>query len=216
MKTYFISGIAADRRLFRRIQLPLGFEPFYVDWIKPLPNETLPDYAGRLAESINVKEPFILIGTSLGGIMATEIAKSYQPKATIIISSIPINSQLPRYFRIAGKLKIQKLIPASLYKLSGILKHHFAKENAEDKKIIIQMIRQTDDGFIRWGIDAVLKWKNKIVPKSLYQIHGTKDELFPYSLTSPAYTIPNGDHSIVLNRADEVNKIIAEILKDAR
>jgi pimeloyl-ACP methyl ester carboxylesterase len=216
MKAYLISGIAADRRLFRRIQLPAGIEPVYIDWINPVRQETLSNYAHRLAENINAGEPFILIGTSLGGIMATEIAMQLRPAITIIIGSIPVNSQLPDYFRIAGILKIHKLIPGSLYKVSAILKHYFSRGNAEDRKIIIQMISETDGRFIRWGIDAVLNWKNSRLPESLFHIHGTRDEMFPYSLTSPTHTILKGDHVIVINRADEVNEMIREILTTNR
>ena len=211
MKTYFISGIAADGRLFRRIRLPVGFEPVYLNWIKPLHDESLEHYALRLAEKINKDEPFILIGTSLGGIVATEIALKYKPVAVIIIGSVPVVSQLPGYFRIAEKLKLYKMIPGSLYNISAKIKHYFTREDAEDKKIIIQMITETDPAFIIWGIRAVLKWRNEQIPASLYHLHGTRDEMFPYAYTSPTHTIQKGDHVIVITRHEEVNNILAEI-----
>jgi pimeloyl-ACP methyl ester carboxylesterase len=213
MKVYFISGIAADRRLFRHTHLPQGFEPIYLDWIKPFQNETLQSYAYRLSENINVHEPFVIIGISLGGIVATEIALKYKPVVIIIIGSVPLASQLPWYFRMAGRLKIHKLVPGIFYKLPAIARHSLLKVDAEDKKIIIQMINETDARFIRWGINAVLTWNNSQVPKSLYHIHGTRDEMFPYSLTSPTHTISKGDHMIVIYRPDEVNSIIREILE---
>jgi hypothetical protein len=85
------------------------------------------------------------------------------------------------------------------------------KENADDKKIIIDMISETDPAFITWGIRAVLKWRNKQIPKSLYHIHGTRDEVFPYKFTSPTHIISKGDHVIVISRHEEVNNILAEI-----
>src|ERR1700709_273529 len=115
MKAYFMSGIAADGRLFRRIRLPAGFEAVYLNWIKPLHDESLKNYSVRLAEKINVDEPFVLVGTSLGGIIATEIALKYKPLAVIIIGSVPVASQLPGYYRMAEKLKLYKIIPGSLY-----------------------------------------------------------------------------------------------------
>ncbi|RYD69520.1 MAG: hypothetical protein EOP53_27030, partial [Sphingobacteriales bacterium] len=65
MKVYFISGLAADCRVFKRIQLPAGFESVYLDWIPPLPNESLQSYAMRMAESIDTNEPFALVGLSM-------------------------------------------------------------------------------------------------------------------------------------------------------
>src|SRR5258705_10957774 len=108
----------------------------------------------RLAKKINTDESFILLGTSLGGIVATEIALKYNPVAVIIIGSVPVVSQLPGYFRIIEKLKLYKIIPCSLYNFSARIKHHFTRENPEDKKIILRMIAETDPAFIKWGIQA--------------------------------------------------------------
>jgi pimeloyl-ACP methyl ester carboxylesterase len=212
MNVYFISGIAADGRLFRRIHLPEGFEAVYLNWIKPHQNESLKSYALRLAEKIEPGKPFVLIGTSLGGIVATEIALRLHPLALIIIGSVPVDTQLPGYYRLIEKLKLHRLFPGSLYNFSAKVKHHFTREDAEDKKIIIQMISETDPSFVRWGINAVLQWKNREIPDGLYHIHGTRDEIFPYRYTAPTHTIPKGDHVIVITRAEEVNGLISEIL----
>jgi hypothetical protein len=75
MKAYFISGMAADARVFRHIRLPEGYEPVYLDWIDPVPHESLRSYALRLAERIDKNHPFILLGLSFGGMLGTEIAK---------------------------------------------------------------------------------------------------------------------------------------------
>jgi pimeloyl-ACP methyl ester carboxylesterase len=212
MKVYFISGIAADCRLFKNIFLPEGFERIFLEWIVPLRNETIAEYAYRLAEKINPNEPFLLIGTSLGGIIASEISLRYNPLATIIIASVPVISQLPGYYRLVNSMNMQKLVPGSLYKFSAVIKHYFSREKAEDKKIIIRMIKETDPDFIRWGINAILKWSNRQIPKNLYHIHGTRDEIFPYGFTSPTHTIPKGDHVIVITRSKEINSILAGIL----
>src|SRR5450755_4104659 len=85
MKTYFISGIAADGRLFRHIRLPAGFDAVYLKWNKPRPDESLENYADRLAEKINTDEPFVLIGTPLGGIITmntSNIRRLYCRKIT--------------------------------------------------------------------------------------------------------------------------------------
>lgn len=83
MKAYFISGMGADKRVFTHIQLPEGFEAVFLDWLAPNREETLPSYAMRLADHIDTTEPFVLIGLSFGGMLATEIAKQYPPAATV-------------------------------------------------------------------------------------------------------------------------------------
>src|SRR5664279_562260 len=120
MKVYCISGIAADSRAFKHIRLPEGFNIVFIHWIKPFRKESLHDYAMRLSECINTNEPFCVIGLSLGGIVASEIAVRYKPRATILIGSVPVFSQLPGYYRWVRFLKIHRLIPGTLYKYAAI------------------------------------------------------------------------------------------------
>ncbi|HCF62788.1 MAG TPA: hypothetical protein DEU93_00310, partial [Chitinophagaceae bacterium] len=72
MKAYCISGLGADERIFCNLHFPEALEPVYLKWIKPEPNETLEQYAMRLSEKIEGDEPFVLIGLSLGGMLALE------------------------------------------------------------------------------------------------------------------------------------------------
>jgi pimeloyl-ACP methyl ester carboxylesterase len=214
MKVYFFSGIAADRRAFKHIHMPAGFDAVYIDWISPLINESLSEYAMRLAEKINKEEPFCLVGLSLGGIIASEIAVRYHPHFTIIIGSVPVCSQLPSYYKWARRLKVHRLLPGSLYKNAAFVKHFFTREAPEDKKDIYRMLRAADPSFIRWGIHAVLNWANNEMPKSLTHIHGTRDEVFPFAFTSPTHVISKGDHMLVISHPEEINRIIAERLSD--
>jgi pimeloyl-ACP methyl ester carboxylesterase len=212
MKVYFISGIAADSRVFKHIRVPAGFEAVYIDWIRPYSNESLSDYAIRLAKKINTEESFCLIGLSLGGIVASEIAVRTHPRAVIIIGSVPVYTQLPGYYKWVRRLKLHKLVPGSLYKNAAIVKHFFKREDEEDKKDIYRMVRATDPAFIRWGINAVLNWTNNQLPPSLTHIHGTRDEVFPFAFTSPSHVIPKGDHMLVISHPNEINLILKEVL----
>ena len=40
MKVYFVSGLAADSRVFKHIRVPAGFEMVHLEWLPPLANET--------------------------------------------------------------------------------------------------------------------------------------------------------------------------------
>ncbi|MES1161164.1 MAG: alpha/beta hydrolase, partial [Bacteroidota bacterium] len=179
MNVYFISGIGGDRRLFHGIRLPEGFRTSYVDWILPGNKETLPDYALRLTEQIEPTQPFVLVGASLGGIMAVEIAKRLAPVATILISSIPVSSQLPVYYTAARHLRLAQLLPTSFIKGASHFKRLFTRETGANKKLMRQMIRDGDARFIKWGLNAVLEWRNEVKPQPLWHIHGTRDEVFP-------------------------------------
>src|SRR5690606_31739054 len=99
MKVYFISGLAADRRIFKNIRLPAGCEIRHLDWIPPLEAESLEAYAIRLGERIDRSRPFALLGMSMGGMVAAILARHFTPVLTVIISSAPAPRFLPPYFR---------------------------------------------------------------------------------------------------------------------
>lgn len=209
---YFISGLAADRSIFKNIQLPPHCKAVHLDWIQPLPNEPLAAYAQRLAEKIDTTEKFALIGLSLGGMLAVEIATQLQPLVVILLSSIPTVQHLPVYFHLAGRLRLHKAVPVWLIQRASLLKRLFTSETAADKKLLKQMIRKSDARFIKWSMNAVLNWKHTGAAQNLVHIHGTKDEIFPLRYTKPTHLISGGRHLMVLNRAAEINQILAAVL----
>lgn len=213
MKVYFISGLAADRRVFKNIRLPEGYETVYLDWIAQLPEESLESYASRLAKKIDTSEKFALVGLSMGGMIAAEIAKLYKPEITILLSSVPVYSHFPRRFRLARKLKLHEMIPVSMFKSASVIKRLFAPESREDKQVLLQLVRESDPAFIKWAMGAILHWKNETVPEPMAHIHGSKDEILPVKYTCPTHIITKGTHLMVMNRADEVNQLLKDLLK---
>ena len=212
MKVYFISGLAADKRVFKYIQLPTGCEAVFLDWIVPEKEETLPSYALRLASKINTSEPFALVGLSFGGMLATEIAKVYKPVVTILISSVPVSKELPGYFRMAGKMGLHKIVPVSLLKSSAATKRFFTREKNADKKLLWEIIHESDAGLIRWSVDAIMNWQNDVVPQPVWHIHGTRDEILPVRFTHPTHTIPKHGHMLVMTASGMVNDLLAKAL----
>lgn len=213
MKAYFISGMAADSRVFRHIKLPEGYEPVYLDWIEPEKNESLPNYAMRLAARIDPEEPFALIGLSFGGMLAIEIAKLHKPVMTVLISSIPLSTHLPRYFRTMAKLRLHKFVPISLLKTSAAAKRFFTNEKNDDKRLLWQIIRESDPMMIRWSMHAILTWQNDWMPDAVCHIHGTRDEILPIKYTQPTHTIKRGGHMLVMDRAEQVNDVLQNALR---
>jgi pimeloyl-ACP methyl ester carboxylesterase len=212
MKVYFVSGLAADSRVFKNICLPQHCEPVFLEWIEPLKNESLKDYALRMAGSINTAEPFALIGLSMGGMITAEIARQYKPAVVILISSIPGSAQLPFYFKAAGAVRLHKLVPVSLVKSAAKIKRVFTSESAEDKIMLKQIIQDSDSRFIHWAMDAILKWRCDALPQPYVHIHGSKDEILPMRFTNPTHIIPKAGHLMVMNRAGEINSILQEVL----
>jgi pimeloyl-ACP methyl ester carboxylesterase len=211
LKVYFISGLGADERVFRNIRLPSQFQIVHLNWIQPDRNESLQAYALRMAEKIDHSEKFGLVGLSLGGIVATEIAKIYPPEKIVLISSIPLSVHMPFYFRWAGVLQLHRIVPIGFIKRLAKLKRLFTAETSEDKKMLRAMIDSCDPAFIRWAFIAALGWRNKDLPKNFSHIHGSRDEILPIRFTKPVYRIEKAGHMMILNRAGRINSLLQEI-----
>lgn len=216
MKAYFIAGLAADKNVFRNIQIPAFLEPVYLEWLPPHKKETLAQYAGRLSENIDASQPFVLIGLSFGGMLATEISRTKKPAALILISSIPTPRHLPALYQWAGKCRLQKILPAGLFKKASLIKRFFTSESKEDKIMLREMIRKSDPLFIKWALDAILCWNNETLPEKYVHIHGGSDELLPVRYTKPTHLIPRAGHLMVVNRAKEINTILGDVLQNLR
>lgn len=212
MKAYLISGLGADERVFSRIQLPLGYEPVHLDWIAPLKDETLEDYAKRFSKRINANEDFILIGVSFGGMLASEIAKILPAKKVIIISSVSHYDELPWYFRRAGKLGLQGIITPGVYKRATLINRFMGAGDQEMKQIVYDYVRNASPDFIKWALNAILNWRHQHRIEQLIHIQGSNDHLLPSKYVKADYIIPQGGHMMVFNRASEINAILRKIL----
>jgi pimeloyl-ACP methyl ester carboxylesterase len=213
MKIYLIPGLAADKRVFRHIHVPDGYEQVYLEWIKPLPGENLKEYAYRMAEQISTDEPFVLAGLSFGGMLAVEIAKRFHPDKTIIIASIPHHSHLPNYYRKAWQLGMHKIITPAVIRNGVLVKRLLASESNEDKEVIKRMAMEMDVDFVKWAMQAIVEWESDEELADIIHIHGTSDRILPFSYTKPSYSIPRGGHLMIFDRAGEINSILELILK---
>jgi len=208
-RIYFISGLGADKSVFKKLMFPADYELIYLDWITPLPTESLEEYAIRLSANIDSVTPFYLVGLSFGGMLATEIAKQLKPVHTYIISSTPVYSQIPWYYRLAGNLRLHQILSLGLAKRSTPLMYSlFGLKTQNEKAMLSQIIADTDPVFLKWALNSILHWRNIIKPVNLIHIHGTSDKILPIKYTQPDVVIDGGGHLMVYTHAQTIRKII--------
>ena len=212
MKTiYCISGLGADEKAFSRLDIK-DFELKFIHWLMPLPNETLPDYAKRMREEIAEENP-TLMGLSFGGMVCTEIAKQIPVKKIILISSIKSSKELPGWMRTIATLKLHKIIPLRSTKLTEPFQNRFlGVSSEEDKKVAANYRRGVDIKYINWAVHQALNWKNNWQHPYIFHIHGDNDKMFPIKNIIPTFTIKNGGHFMIMNKAGEVSACINTIL----
>jgi pimeloyl-ACP methyl ester carboxylesterase len=207
-KVYFISGLGADRRVFEFLDLSFC-EPVFLDWISPMKNESLPAYAARLCAG--VKEPdATLVGMSLGGMMATEFAKTHPGAKVIILASNKTSKEFPGYLRFLLKyFPLYRLTSRSLLlAIMPVILWFLGAKTEHQKKLLRNVVMETDIPFIKWSIGAVAKWKSKEIPPNVTHIHGTADRILPYKYVKPHYTIQDGEHLMIKTKPKELSDLL--------
>lgn len=210
---YFMPGMAANPLIFEHIKLPEDqFEIHYLEWIIPLTNESLKDYAQRMNRYIK-HENIVLIGVSFGGVIVQEMANFLNLRRLIIISSVKCREELPRRMRYAGSTGFIRLIPTSLLDYADYMEK-FAVGDYLKKRIPLyrKYLSVRNTKYVDWAIKNMVNWECDRPIKDLIHIHGDKDEIFPYKYIKGCITIKGGTHLMIINRYRWFNKYLPEII----
>lgn len=212
-KVFLIAGLGADTRVYNNIELQ-GVEVIPVDWLDPNLNDTLATYAQKLIHQYNISNNSVVIGNSLGGMIAIEIAKQISLKKVILISSIKTIAEAPWYFKLFKALPVYRLVPGNFFNNMGAaLRLIFGNMSAQDLWLFKDMLQKSSPKFMKWAMKAVLQWDNTIVPPNVYHIVGDKDLVFSYKKIKDAVVIKGGTHIMIFDKAKEINKLLKRILK---
>jgi pimeloyl-ACP methyl ester carboxylesterase len=204
-KVYYISGLGADKRAFSFLDLSFC-EPVFVDWISPLKNESLKDYALRLRQQIKEEHPTV-VGVSFGGMLATEMAKTDGQMKAIIIASNKSAREFPAYLRVGKYFPVYKLLPGKWLK-TGKLNWILGAKGEEQKKLLRAILADADPAFLKWAIGAIVNWKGKTVPLNVKHIHGTADKLLPCRYVNADFKIPGGTHLMSIDKPKEISAML--------
>lgn len=210
---YLMPGLAASSKIFERIALPEAtFETILLEWEIPLDNESLADYAKRIAEKITHPDP-VLIGVSFGGILVQEIAKFVQARKVIIISSVKSNLEFPRRMKIAKTTKAYKLIPMSLIlNIENLAKFSFGEKVNQRLKLYEKFLSVRDIRYLNWAVERVILWDRTVVDESVVHIHGDNDDVFPIKYITKCIVVKGGTHIMILNKYKWLNENLPDII----
>ena len=211
---YFMPGMAASPSIFERIRLPVEtFEIHLLEWVSPKKNESLKEYAKRMAENIKHKN-VILVGVSFGGILVQEMKPFVNPLKVIIISSVKSNMELPRRMKIAKTTKAYKLIPTKLFENIEILaKYTFGSSILKQKiKLYEKFLSVRDKVYLDWAIEQIINWERAEIDNEIIHIHGDADEVFPLKHIKKCIVVKGGTHIMILTKYRWLNENLPKIM----
>jgi len=210
---YFMPGLAASSLIFERIELPEDtFEMHLLDWEMPIPNETLKEYAKRMA-SLVTHENAVLVGVSFGGVLVQEMAQFLKLRKVIIISSVKCNMEVPLRMKFAKSTKAYKLVPTGLMKNVEVLsKFSFGTAIQQRLKLYEKYLSMREKVYLDWAIEQMIMWERTEVDAKVVHIHGDTDEVFPIKNIKNCITIKGGTHIMILSKFKWLNENLPKII----
>ncbi len=86
-KWFMLPGMGATSAMYDLLCAEIEFEVQFVDWPEYRAETTYAELAQRVREENGIVDGDVIGGSSLGGMIALEIAKSLRPEAIVLLGS---------------------------------------------------------------------------------------------------------------------------------
>lgn len=209
---YFIPGMAAGPKTFENIKLPEDqYEVKIIEWLIPEKDETLTQYAKRMAAFVKTPDA-ILVGVSFGGVVAQEMERFLKLKRLVIISSVKNKNELPWRMRLTGQFKAYKLIPTAKFLSVKDLTQFSVGPKSKRRLLLYQKyLNVRNKQYLDWAIKQMVTWDREKTVEGLIHIHGEKDQVFPIKYIKKCIVIKEGTHIMLLTRGREISQLLQQI-----
>ncbi len=206
-------GMGSDARMYDQLAAFIpGIER--PPWLEPGPREPLREYALRCARSLALGPDAVIGGSSFGGMLALEIAKTVRVRGVALIGSCRHPAQVAWWFRSLEPLRLvmpSRFLTARL-PVSVFCRYALGIHDPAVRALHVEMVRSVGAGFMRWAAWASVRWEGAgdlAVP--IAQIHGSSDRLMPAGRTCAQRIIPSAPHVLALTHAREIATWLAEV-----
>jgi pimeloyl-ACP methyl ester carboxylesterase len=215
MDVYLLPGLGADHRLFGRLELP-GHALHYLDRPEVPAGSTMADIVRLLASRVNAQVPHALVGVSMGGMEAQEIAALTHPRKVVLISSWKGPQEMPAHFKLLRGTHPERLLSKIFMQGSlPVIRWQMGVEKPEEVQLLDSFLQMTSLEQLRVQISACLHWEGPAQPvPGLVHLHGDRDRLMPLANIQGAQIVKGGGHFMVFSHGAEVSALVAKALEE--
>jgi pimeloyl-ACP methyl ester carboxylesterase len=190
-----------------------------LSWPRAQAGEPLPDYARRIARTIEPGEDLYLGGMSFGAMLALEAAAALtpRPRGIFLIAGARSGRALSPLVRITCRLACrmpQRMYAATLM-TAPLLVRMVGRPDRIQRRTLLELARRSLPWLTQWGCSAMRNWTAPPdIGCPVHHIHGGLDRMIPLLRVAPPpdRVIPDGGHVIHLTHAAQVNAFISERL----
>jgi pimeloyl-ACP methyl ester carboxylesterase len=195
-RVFVLPGMGADARMYPGVWKELRCAEF-LEWPRYAGEKFIHEIAERVVSEAKIADGDVVIGSSLGGVVACEIAKLRKLGALVLIGSATRKEEVSTLLRVFSPLiglAPLEFIQRAAGKMPGEL---------------MQMFEASQAGFIRAMCAAIFEWgglsEDVITP---LRIHGRSDRVIP--LPSKTDFVLDGGHLIAMTHAEECVRFLCE------
>lgn len=212
---YLIPGLGSDYRLFGNLDLRGVYETRYINHVIPDRGMSMQDYANELSNQIDTLKPYVLVGVSLGGMLAVEMSDFLKPETVIVISSAKCRNELPHRYRFQRIIPVYKLVSGKLSKKGALFLQPIVEPDRGYAEETFQaMLEDKDPEFMKRSIAMIMEWDRENYTDRVFHIHGDHDRTIPIRNVKYDYLVEDGSHMMVLTLGSEISGIVLDILGD--
>ncbi|MFC1885280.1 alpha/beta fold hydrolase [Thermodesulfobacteriota bacterium] len=206
MKAIILPGMGADSDMYADSSYENLQDVYFSDWPSYGGEKSISDLAERIIDENNIQENQIVGGSSLGGIVAAEIAKIVKVEKLILIGSTLITKSINPVLKNLSRLA--DIAPIDLIQIFA------GKVSLSIENRLLEMFSKSDSSFIRAMCKAVFEWEGNPESKcEMAHIHGAKDKvIFPPKHN--AKIIEDGWHLIAMTHSREVSEFIRKNVQE--
>ncbi len=208
--SFLITGLALDHRAFDGLNLPPGrFR--WIDFIPAEPQETLPNYALRMAGAMGFRPGDAVGGFSLGGMLALEIARQCQASRILLLSSCTHPGFLHPSFHFFGRLA--RWTPQSvlqfLFSYLPTAMRLIGMHDAKNAAFLREIMGSFPPALLRQLPAMVLDWRGCEPAAPCFALHSEHDWLIRPPLHLAELTLlPGNSHLTALPQPEATRNFL--------
>lgn len=174
-------------------------------------------FAQELSKQVDASVDHVLIGVSMGGMVAQELAGITASKRTIIISSWKGRSEMPWNVKAMRGLGAERFLNETIVRrvvpFLRLLRYTLGLEDKASQALGQEMLAGFSARDLRVMVAAVLSWNGpSTTVNDLVHIHGDKDRLMPIGSIKDPVVIKGGTHFMVFSKAGAVGAAVRRAL----
>ncbi len=187
MTTYLLPGMGATSAMYQGPWRNLD-DLIFLDWPSYQGEQTLKDVAKRIIDEHSITESDCVGGSSMGGMVALEIAAICNCARVYLIGSAMCLEEINPLIRLLGP--ITKITP---WRFTQIIA-------GSSSGMLGDMYKQTDAAFLKTMCEAIKTWNGVDYPEEhIKRVHGEKDPVI--TAVQHAQFILDAGHVIAMSHA---------------